>query len=100
MELDCGVSHDRLATRVRVDRVLNAAELEELIWSLVACRADMEPRRLPVMFTGGRIVLGAGLHVQRREDGEVLLAVHHPGLGWVGSNAGATALTAAVAAGR
>jgi len=82
---DCGVSADGLHARVRIDATLCAAALEDLIDSLMACRQAMAPRRQPVMFAGMRIRIGDGVHRQEGEDG-TLIAVHHPGIGWVGTS--------------
>jgi len=80
----CLVSQDgRWASVAGVE--LGPAEVEALIWRLAACRAAMVPKRRPVMFEGARIVVGAGLHVQEEADGRLIVAVAHPGVGWVGS---------------
>ncbi|MCK8785233.1 hypothetical protein M0638_12640 [Roseomonas sp. NAR14] len=77
----CGVSDDRRHTRVQADAVLGPAELETLIVTLLACRAAMAPRRLPLLFEGSRTLVGDAWKV--RDDGAVM--VHHPGLGWIGA---------------
>jgi hypothetical protein len=84
MGFECGVSVDRQTAIISVDREMGAADLEKLTENLMACRAELEPRRRSVMFPGSRILMGAGLHVQAGEDGQILVAVHHAGLGWVG----------------
>ncbi|MFT8245217.1 hypothetical protein [Roseomonas sp. BN140053] len=83
--IPCLVSRDGTCASVAGVR-LDAAEVEALIWDLAACRAAMVPRRLPVMFDGSRIAVGTGWHVQRDGEG-VMLAVMHPGAGWVGARA-------------
>lgn len=66
---------------------MDAAGVEEAISALLAVRAAMLPRRLPVVFAGTRIAVGTegALHVQREPDGRVLVCVHHDGMGWVGA---------------
>lgn len=88
------VRADGAVTRVKVDADLDAAAVEGLIADLMACRAAMAPRRLPVMFAGSRIAIGSegALHVQREADGRTLLALHHPGFGWFGARVGQGAL--------
>ncbi|MDQ1081427.1 hypothetical protein [Pseudoroseomonas cervicalis] len=85
MQMECGIAADRKTAVVTIDRELDAAELEALIEDLMACRAGMEPRRLPVMFPGSRILVGAGFHLQAEDGGKMLAAIHHPGFGWIGS---------------
>jgi hypothetical protein len=61
-----------------------AAALEDLLWQVAACRAAMLPRRFATMLPGSRIALGAGVHIQREDEGS-LVSVMHPGMGWVGA---------------
>jgi hypothetical protein len=88
MTLTCGVSAngDRARISFAGKEVVTLApvELEEAIWNLVAARAAMTPTRRPVAFPAMRIVLGEGMHIEDGEHGR-LLAVHHPGLGWLGA---------------
>lgn len=93
MQLECGVAEDRKTAIVAVDREMGAAELEKLTEDLMACRAELEPRRRPVMFPGSRILMGEGLHLQTDADGRMLIAVHHPGIGWVGAAISGVELT-------
>ena len=79
-ELQLRRRHGGLSAHVRVDAILGAADLAELINRLMACRQAMAPRRWPVMFAGVRIRLGGGVHRQESDDG-TLIAVHHPGIG-------------------
>ncbi|ONG57324.1 hypothetical protein BKE38_04010 [Pseudoroseomonas deserti] len=87
MDLECGVSADRQTAIVCVDRQLGAAELEQLIENLMACRSEMVPRRRAVMFPGARILVGSGVHRQAAGVGRAMVAVHHPGIGWIGATA-------------
>lgn len=85
MELmEAGVSADGLTARVRIDAKLGAADLEETIERLIACRAAMAPTRFARIFPGSRILVGSGVHRQT-QDGKTLICVFHPGLGWVGA---------------
>lgn len=88
MGLSAGVSEDGRQACVMLDGqevvTLDAVELDDAIWELVAARAAMEPLRRPICFAAMRIVAGDGLHVENEENGK-LLAVHHPGLGWLGA---------------
>lgn len=63
---------------------LGPAELEELIWKLMAARSELLPRRLPVHFTGDRIVLGVAAAVRKDGDGQDLTCILTPA-GWVGA---------------
>ncbi|WP_338661755.1 hypothetical protein VQH23_16160 [Pararoseomonas sp. SCSIO 73927] len=65
-------------------RDLGPAELETLIWRLMAARAEMLPRRLPVEFVGERIVLGVTAAVRRGGDGQELTCILTPA-GWMGA---------------
>ena len=101
--VECTVSQDGLQARVALAGghvLLDVAEVEALAWDLAACRAVMAPRRTTTMFAGSRIAIGAGLHTQREADGRVLVAVMHPGLGWVGSRLEAAALAGVMPASR
>ncbi|MDT8330183.1 hypothetical protein RQ831_03895 [Roseomonas gilardii] len=84
MSMEYGVTPDRTRAVVRVDARLDAARLEELIAGLRDCRASIVPKRFPIMFPGSRISIGNGVHVQEDAAG-LLVAVSHPGLGWVGA---------------
>jgi hypothetical protein len=88
MTLTCGVSADgnraRLSFAGEEVVTLGPVELEQAIWDLVAARAAMTPTRRPVAFPAMRIVLGEGMHIEDGERGR-LLAIHHPGLGWLGA---------------
>jgi hypothetical protein len=87
MEITAGVSEDGRQARIQLGwsevATLGPVEMEATIWNLVAARAAMQPPRRPTCFASMRIVLGDGLHAENDVNGK-LLAVHHPGLGWVG----------------
>ena len=91
--MEYGVTPDRTRALVRVDAEMDAAQLEELISRLRDCRAAMAPKRLPIMFPGSRISIGSGVHVQADPAG-LLVAVSHPGLGWIGARIGEKELRA------
>jgi hypothetical protein len=88
MKTSAEVRDDGLRTRLLIDGTeiaeMTAIETDEAIWALVAARAVMKPVRRPVFFPAMRIACGNGIHAENGENGR-LLAVHHPGTGWVGA---------------
>ncbi|MFH5926424.1 hypothetical protein [Roseomonas xinghualingensis] len=84
----CLVAEDGMLSRVAMGdeaALLDAAEVEALIWKLAACRAAMLPKRTGFLFEGSRINLGEAVRVTTDADGRDIIAVMHPGVGWVGA---------------
>jgi hypothetical protein len=86
--VECLVADDGMLSRVALggsSELLDAAEVEALIWKLAACRAEMRPKRTAFLFVGSRINLGEAVRVTTDADGRSITAVMHPGVGWVGA---------------